>query len=75
IRKIGAELRARDPELAATGLKGLTERLATAGGSLTAAPAPRGGFTVTAELPRDPEELTAAALAAPVTAAPAAGEG
>ncbi|MBO4258671.1 sensor histidine kinase [Streptomyces griseorubiginosus] len=34
-----------------TGLKGLTERLAAAGGSLTAGPAPRGGFTVTAELP------------------------
>jgi two-component system sensor histidine kinase DesK len=38
-----------------TGLKGLTERLATAGGSLRAGPSPRGGFTVTAELPRDPE--------------------
>ncbi|MEU6536784.1 sensor histidine kinase [Streptomyces sp. NPDC047000] len=34
-----------------TGLVGLTERLAVAGGSLTAGPAPRGGFTVTAELP------------------------
>ncbi|MET8802502.1 sensor histidine kinase [Streptomyces sp. NPDC004546] len=34
-----------------TGLKGLTERLAAAGGSLTAGPSPRGGFTVTAELP------------------------
>ncbi|WP_051707665.1 MULTISPECIES: sensor histidine kinase [unclassified Streptomyces] len=40
-----------------TGLKGLTERLATAGGSLRAGPSPRGGFTVTAELPRDPEGL------------------
>ncbi|WP_353942258.1 sensor histidine kinase [Streptomyces sp. HUAS MG91] len=34
-----------------TGLKGLAERLATAGGSLTAGPGPRAGFTVTAELP------------------------
>jgi two-component system sensor histidine kinase DesK len=33
-----------------TGLKGLTERLGAAGGSLRAAPSPRGGFTVTAEL-------------------------
>ncbi|WP_367323566.1 sensor histidine kinase [Streptomyces sp. HUAS ZL42] len=36
-----------------TGLKGLTERLAAAGGSLRAGPSPRGGFTVTAELPVD----------------------
>jgi two-component system sensor histidine kinase DesK len=36
-----------------TGLKGLTERLATAGGSLTAGPGSRRGFTVTAELPVD----------------------
>lgn len=34
-----------------TGLKGLTERLAQAGGSLEAGPAERGGFQVTAELP------------------------
>lgn len=34
-----------------TGLKGLTERLTAAGGSLRAGPSPRGGFTVTAELP------------------------
>lgn len=34
-----------------SGLKGLTERLAAAGGSLRAGPSPRGGFTVTAELP------------------------
>ncbi|MEU8591240.1 sensor histidine kinase [Streptomyces sp. NPDC048664] len=34
-----------------TGLKGLTERLAAASGSLHAGPCPRGGFTVTAELP------------------------
>ncbi len=34
-----------------SGLKGLTERLAAAGGSLTSGPAPRTGFRVTAELP------------------------
>ncbi|MFF9404155.1 sensor histidine kinase [Streptomyces anandii] len=40
-----------------TGLKGLTERLAAAGGSLRAGPSPRGGgFTVTAELPSDQAE-------------------
>nr|WP_229911172.1 sensor histidine kinase [Streptomyces aurantiogriseus] len=36
-----------------TGLTGLRERLAAAGGRLTAGPGPRGGFTVTAELPAD----------------------
>ncbi|MFE7438888.1 sensor histidine kinase [Streptomyces chartreusis] len=36
---------------AGTGLKGLTERLATAGGTLTAGPGARQGFVVTAELP------------------------
>ncbi|MEU7059364.1 sensor histidine kinase [Streptomyces sp. NPDC046197] len=41
-----------------TGLKGLTERLAAAGGSLRAGPSPRGGFTVTAELPVDGEDGT-----------------
>ncbi|MFJ2746074.1 sensor histidine kinase [Streptomyces sp. NPDC087440] len=41
------------------GLKGLTERLATAGGSLTAGPGPRGGFVVRAELPVEARELTA----------------
>ncbi|WP_405629943.1 sensor histidine kinase [Streptomyces sp. NBC_00016] len=34
-----------------TGITGLRERLAAAGGTLTAGPGPRGGFTVTAELP------------------------
>ncbi|MHC3474060.1 sensor histidine kinase [Streptomyces sp. 7R007] len=42
------------PGVGGTGLIGLTERLAAAGGSLRAAPAPRGGFTVTAELPVEP---------------------
>ncbi|MFD9392523.1 histidine kinase [Streptomyces sp. NPDC060000] len=39
------------PPSGGTGLTGLRERLATAGGTLTAGPGPRGGFTVTAELP------------------------
>ncbi|WP_327694497.1 sensor histidine kinase [Streptomyces sp. NBC_00459] len=39
------------PGIGGTGLKGLTERLAAAGGSLSAGPMPRGGFLVTAELP------------------------
>ncbi|ARP69987.1 sensor histidine kinase [Streptomyces pluripotens] len=50
-----------------TGLKGLTERLAAAGGSLTARPSPRGGFGVTAELPVDSEELTGVGAMAPRT--------
>ncbi|MEU6504858.1 sensor histidine kinase [Streptomyces sp. NPDC046942] len=48
-----------------TGLKGLTERLAAAGGSLTAGPSPRGGFSVTAELPVESAELTDFAITAP----------
>jgi two-component system sensor histidine kinase DesK len=40
-----------------TGLKGLTERLAAAGGRLEAGPGPRGGFTVTAELPLEVQEV------------------
>ncbi|MEU3238444.1 sensor histidine kinase [Streptomyces anthocyanicus] len=39
------------PQGPGTGLTGLRERLAAAGGSLTAGAAPRGGFSVTAELP------------------------
>ncbi|GGW39523.1 two-component sensor histidine kinase [Streptomyces lucensis JCM 4490] len=42
-----------------TGLTGLTERLAAAGGSLRAGPSPRGGFAVTAELPVEPAEPAA----------------
>ncbi|MFI5979142.1 sensor histidine kinase [Streptomyces sp. NPDC051452] len=42
-----------------TGLTGLTERLAAAGGSLTAGPSPLGGFRVTAELPAGVDEPTA----------------
>lgn len=41
------------PGIGGTGLKGLTERLATAGGSLESGPGPAGGFVVTAELPAD----------------------
>ncbi|WP_051789693.1 sensor histidine kinase [Streptomyces sp. NRRL S-1022] len=48
-----------------TGLKGLTERLAAAGGSLTAGPAPRGGFAVTADLPAGGAEAVPAAVTAP----------
>ncbi|MFF3919356.1 sensor histidine kinase [Streptomyces sp. NPDC001852] len=48
-----------------TGLKGLTERLAAAGGSLTAGPSPRGGFTVTAELPVQSAEFAKAVATAP----------
>ena len=36
-----------------SGLRGLRERVATAGGTLTSGPAPRGGFQVTAELPAE----------------------
>ncbi|MGW8888990.1 sensor histidine kinase [Streptomyces sp. NPDC055749] len=39
------------PGRTGTGLTGLTERLAAAGGSLEAGPVERGGFRVTAELP------------------------
>ncbi|MFJ9812943.1 sensor histidine kinase [Streptomyces sp. NPDC101158] len=37
--------------LSGSGLKGLAERMATAGGTLTPGPGPRGGYRVTAELP------------------------
>jgi two-component system sensor histidine kinase DesK len=53
-----------------TGLKGLTERLATAGGSLRAGPSPRGGFTVTAELPVEAAELMPSGVAASGSTAP-----
>ncbi|MFZ3570850.1 sensor histidine kinase [Streptomyces sp. BH097] len=49
-----------------TGLKGLTERLASAGGSLEAGEGPDGGFEVRVELPADEREpATGGALAAP----------
>ncbi|KAB1989967.1 sensor histidine kinase [Streptomyces triticiradicis] len=46
------------PGVGGTGLKGLTERLAAAGGSLRAGRTPRGGFEVRAELPVDAADLT-----------------
>ncbi|MFJ6082278.1 sensor histidine kinase [Streptomyces sp. NPDC092369] len=55
-----------------TGLKGLTERLRAAGGSLTAGPAPRGGFTVTAELPVEPADFTSFVVTEAVTTVPRA---
>ncbi|MEU7298733.1 sensor histidine kinase [Streptomyces sp. NPDC007189] len=54
-----------EPGIGGTGLKGLTERLAAAGGSLRAGPSPRGGFTVTAELPVVSAEFAAAVATAP----------
>lgn len=53
-----------------TGLKGLTERLAVAGGSLRAGPSPRGGFTVTAELPVESAELTSSVVTTAGATAP-----
>ncbi|EDY61197.1 two-component sensor kinase [Streptomyces sviceus ATCC 29083] len=44
------------PGIGGTGLKGLAERLAAAGGWLETGPAPRGGFLVRAELPVESEE-------------------
>ncbi|MFD5521260.1 sensor histidine kinase [Streptomyces sp. NPDC127066] len=60
----GTDASPADPEpgVGGTGLKGLTERLATAGGSLRAGRTPRGGFEVRAELPVeavDPAEASA----------------
>ncbi|MFD8737063.1 sensor histidine kinase [Streptomyces sp. NPDC059618] len=49
-----------EPGVGGTGLKGLTERLAAAGGSLRAGPDPRGGFEVRAELPVEATDLTEA---------------
>ncbi|MFE5796910.1 sensor histidine kinase [Streptomyces sp. NPDC056503] len=43
--------RGPSPALSGSGLRGLTERLAAAGGTLTTARAPGGGFRLTAELP------------------------
>ncbi|GGK54754.1 sensor histidine kinase [Streptomyces flaveus] len=55
------------PGIGGTGLKGLTERLAVAGGSLEAGPGPRGGFVVTAELPVETAELGEAGVPADVS--------
>ncbi|OIJ86149.1 sensor histidine kinase [Streptomyces colonosanans] len=57
----GASSAPRAEGIGGTGLKGLTERLAAAGGSLRAGPSPHGGFTVTAELPVESERPVPAA--------------
>ncbi|MGP4049309.1 sensor histidine kinase [Streptomyces sp. 2A115] len=59
------------PGIGGTGLKGLTERLAAAGGSLEAGPGTRGGFVVTAELPVEAADAEEAADAGEVTQAEA----
>ncbi|MFI0963730.1 sensor histidine kinase [Streptomyces sp. NPDC021080] len=58
----GTDASPAEPEsgVGGTGLKGLTERLATAGGSLRAGRTPRGGFEVRAELPVEAADLTEA---------------
>ncbi|GAA2520819.1 sensor histidine kinase [Streptomyces longisporus] len=56
------------PGIGGTGLKGLTERLAAAGGSLRAGPSPRGGFTVTAELPVEADDASEPVAATAPTA-------
>jgi|UniRef100_A0AAU3HY18 two-component system sensor histidine kinase DesK len=60
----GTDASPADPEpgVGGTGLKGLTERLATAGGSLRAGRTPRGGFEVRAELPVEAVDLTEASV-------------
>ncbi|WP_338696017.1 histidine kinase [Streptomyces sp. Q6] len=55
---VGAGAAPGAPGIGGTGLKGLAERLATAGGSLKAEPGARGGFTVRAELPVEEREST-----------------
>jgi two-component system sensor histidine kinase DesK len=54
------------PGIGGTGLKGLTERLAAAGGLLEAGPGPRGGFVVRAELPVESVTPEGAVGAGPV---------
>ncbi len=49
------------PKTGGNGLKGLAERLATAGGSLTSGPSGRHGFRLVAELPVDEEGSVAQA--------------
>ncbi|MFR9794744.1 sensor histidine kinase [Streptomyces sp. MS06] len=60
-----------DPAGGGTGLAGLAERLAAAGGSLRAGPSPR-GFTVTAELPVEDGGPPAGPAPAPLPTALAA---
>ncbi|MFG3345069.1 sensor histidine kinase [Streptomyces sp. NPDC048018] len=47
--------------LSGSGLKGLAERMATAGGTLTSGPGQRGGYRVTAELPVEAADAPATA--------------
>ncbi|WP_432165147.1 sensor histidine kinase [Streptomyces sp. bgisy031] len=60
----GAAAEPPEPGVGGTGLRGLTERLGAAGGSLEAGPAAR-GFTVTAELPVLPDEVEPGAALEP----------
>ncbi|MFI8422964.1 sensor histidine kinase [Streptomyces sp. NPDC085479] len=48
--------RGPSPGASGSGLRGLAERLAAAGGTLTTAAAPSGGFLLTAQLPTSPPE-------------------
>ncbi|MEU8621917.1 sensor histidine kinase [Streptomyces sp. NPDC048623] len=48
-----------------SGLRGLRERVAAAGGTLTSGPGPRGGFRTVAELPVETGDGDSAAAAAP----------
>ncbi|MFH9420557.1 sensor histidine kinase [Streptomyces sp. NPDC017529] len=54
----GPDPAATPPASGGTGLKGLAERLASAGGTLDAGPDGRRGFRVVAELPVDLDEVT-----------------
>ncbi|KOV67144.1 histidine kinase [Streptomyces sp. NRRL WC-3618] len=55
------------PGVGGTGLKGLTERLAAADGSLEAGPAPGGGFLLVAELPPSSQESPSSQLNAAIS--------
>ena len=55
------------PGVGGTGLKGLTERLAAADGSLEAGPAPGGGFLLGAELPPSSQESPSSQLNAAIS--------
>ncbi|MFF0432443.1 sensor histidine kinase [Streptomyces sp. NPDC004327] len=56
--------RGTGPGTPGSGLKGLRERVAAAGGTLVSGPGPRGGFRVTAELPVEAVEAGAGAAGA-----------